>query len=273
MERFRKKCEEFYCCIVLYIMKKSKQFYWKIEDLWEKYYEKKTTKMHTVFDFTPSEFPVFFDDNENNKPYLGLKNDAQIIEKDEKEIFLTDNHHKVLSFLFHQFLKNKQKITLIHIDAHRDDAIFQYYEKLGVEIEEVRKYVELVNGRDFLNDFLCNAETEKIKKYIKRIQDHCRISDYLDIAFHLGFVEKIISITQTSEFENFSFKNLHSENVVLNLDIDIYGQEGEVVSVDLKTMVIAKSWNIANAVCIATSPAFIDEILAEKIIEIFVGTA
>ena len=255
---------------------KSKQFYWKIEDLWEKYYEKTEEKISNFFDFTPSQTPVFFDDNENNKPYFGLKNDAQIINKNKKEIFLTDNHHKVFSFLFDQFLKNKEKIILIHIDAHRDNAIFQNYEKCKIEIDEVKiflKNIENMGEKYFLEN------VEKIKNNINIIQNNCRISDYLDIALHLGFVEKIISVTQTSEFQNelkyFENKGVienetKTKNIILNLDIDIYGPEGEAVSVDLKTEVIAKNWKGANAVCIATSPAFIHEDVAEKIISIFV---
>ncbi len=253
---------------------KSKQFYWKIEDLWEKYYAKKNKKVSKCFDFTPSKNPVFFDDNEDDKPYFGLQNDSQIIEKDSKKIFLTDNHHKVFSFLFHQFLQNKQKITLIHIDAHRDNAIFQHYEKCRFEIEEVKNYINFLDQQENSKENTEKDidESEKIKNYINIIQNNCRISDYLDIALHLGFVEKVLSITQTSEFKNMTLENLNNKNIILNLDIDIYGPEGGAVSTDLKTEVIAKSWRIANAVCIATSPAFINEDMAEKIIKIFTSS-
>ena len=255
---------------------KSKQFYWNLESLWEKYYEKTSIKINSFFDFTPSKNPVFFDDNENNKPYFGLKNDAQIIEKNNKNIFLTDNHHKVFSFLFDQFLKNKQKIIIIHIDAHRDDAIFQNYEKCKFEIEEVKKYIKNIKLNNNNNNLQNLEKLSLIKKYIKIIEKNCRISDYLDIALHLGFVEKIISITQSYEFleflekEDFYNKNFKNQNIILNLDIDIYGPEGEAVNTKLKTEAIAKSWTLANAVCIATSPAFIDENMAEKIINIMI---
>ena len=264
---------------------KPKQFYWNIESLWEKYSEESSVfvnlKTENTFDFTSSKNPVFFDDNENNKPYCGLQNDAQIIvrkdlkeEKKTKKIFLTDNHHKVLGFLFNEFLEKKQKITLIHIDAHRDDAIFQNYKKCRFEIQEVKNFIH-----DFLSDLSeerSNETPQKIIDYIHIIQKNCRISDYLDVALHLGFVENVISVTQTSDFENMQnmqdIENLHnrdSKNIILNLDIDIYGPEGDAVSVNLKTEIIAKSWKIANAVCIATSPAFIEETMAEKIITIF----
>ncbi|HIQ57153.1 TPA: hypothetical protein EYG84_00515 [Candidatus Gracilibacteria bacterium] len=245
-------------------MTKPKQFYWKLEEVWKKYFIN-----NKKFDFTPSEKPVFYDDNANDTPYFGLKYDAQIIEKNEKQIFLTDNHHKVLSFLFQQFIYQKSEIIVVHIDAHRDDAIFQNYEKCSKEIEEIKNFVKNIERRDER----CvreekNEYIEKMKNYIRIIQNNCRVSDYLDIALHLGFVKEVICITQHAEFEAFEITH---KNFILNLDIDIYGEEGSAVSLELKTRVIAKTWEQANSVCIATSPAFIDDDCAQKCIEIMMN--
>ncbi len=258
-------------------MPKPKQFYWKLEDLWKKYYCNNTLFSHKTFDFTPSEDPVFFD---AERPYFGLKNDAQILEEEfqtEKEnrrkIFLTDNHHKILQFLFQYCIEQKEPIVLVHIDAHRDNAIFQKYEECREEIALLQSYIDNVcnNTIDTCSEY-GKALFEDMKKHMLYIQNACRVSDYLDIAFHLGLIRKVVSLTQEHEFKDFL---LFSENdlpqYILNLDIDIYGLEGSVVGIDIKTHVIAKAWLGANAVCIATSPGFIERNLAKRCIEIMTG--
>ncbi len=241
---------------------KPASYFWNIESLWEKFYfpQKPKTKLSflydTSLDFTPSENFVFTD--EKNKDYKGLKK-YSCIKKGGKSIFLVDNHHRVLSPFLQIFQQTKTPLTIIHIDAHRDNAKFLHYETFKKEIEIVKKYFSHTSQNNTLSD-------EKIYTIFHQLENECRVSDYLDLALHIGLVAEVIEYTQLKEFKNFA---LPKTPFVLNLDIDIYGEEGSMVPTGIKTEIIAKFWNSAESVCIATSPAFIERRLGEKIIDIF----
>ena len=227
---------------------KSKQYYWSIESIWEQYFQhqniadiKSTNCEIEKFDFTASEKSVFLD--EHGVPYKGLKKSPQKIQI-HVPIYLVDNHHRVLSPFFEIFKapENKSKpLHVVHIDAHRDDAIYP---------NEIDPKKNLLNNKD-----------------LKNIENQCRVCDYLNAGKRIGLIEKVYSVTQSSEFENFTPPSVP---YVLNLDIDIYGPEGDAVFTKLKTNVIAQSWKHASAICIATSPGFIDADHAKRIIEIFI---
>gem|GEM_PF-6102021 len=65
-----------------------------------------------------------------------------------------------------------------------------------------------------------------------------RISDYLDLAVKANLIGKIYNITQSWEFENFEIGN---NDFILNLDIDIFGDDGGMVEDSLKKEVIKKA--------------------------------
>jgi len=51
-------------------------------------------------------------------------------------------------------------------------------------------------------------------------------------------IAEISNVTQSREFENFIFPK---KEFILNLDIDIFGDDGEVVDLELKIMRIVQS--------------------------------
>lgn len=235
----------------------TQQKYWQLESLWEKYFAPESSSLPSSFlsflrrqesqgkfvfrenpDFTPSQNPVFFD--ENNLGHLGLDSYSYLI-KNQKPIFLCDNHHEVLEPFFDIYQQTQKPLTVVHIDAHRDDAIFEH---------SVSEKIE-------------NLSREKMRELIQK----CRVSDYLDLGKKIGLIGKVIEVTQSSEFEDFQIPD---ENYVLNLDIDIYGEEGDAVDFELKTKVIAESWGNANMVCCATSPGFIERDIAKGVLEVFI---
>ncbi len=97
----------------------------------------------------------------------------------------------------------------MHIDAHRDDAIFQY------------EYPEKID-----------------EKNIQEIFEKSRISDYLDLMQKTKMIGEISNITQSAEFENFVFPK---REFIFNLDIDIFGDDGEVVDLELKIQRIVQA--------------------------------
>ena len=271
------------------LMTPPKQFFWNIESLWEKFFENQIPKtdfsglkkkyenkknavetncnssllkftLSQTPNFTLSEKHVFEDEKFQN--FLGLEEFSLCFQKvsdsqeNRKPVYVFDNHHQAL-FPFWEIFREQQKnipeisgITVVHIDAHRDDAVFPF--SVG------------------------NANLRSLQEQdIHNVISQCRVSDYLDAGKKIGLIHEIISITQESEFENFlesGLKKLQSEKkpYILNLDIDIYGPEGTAVSTQLKTETIAKAWAHADAVCFATSPGFINSDLAEKLGKIMI---
>ncbi len=189
-----------------------------------------------TFDLNLSDKEVFTDDHDGSI-HRGLKN-SQLKFIDGKPVYLIDNHNKALYPFFEIFNLVDEKLTVVHIDAHRDDAIFPK------DVEQIA----------FGN----------LQKYL----DETRVSDYLDVSTRGGLVNEIISITQSSEFEECEIPD---EPYVLNLDIDIYGPEGSYVDTKLKTEVILKAWQNAEAVIFATSPGFILNEDVEDLTDIFLN--
>ena len=76
------------------------------------------------------------------------------------------------------------------------------------------------------------------------------------------------TIFRVCHSDNFEFFLLPEKPYILSLDIDIFGPEGDFVDLKDKVRAIALAWSGAEAVCIATSPGFIDQEYAKKIISI-----
>ena len=259
------------------------QFFWNIETLWEKYFENKSSKtdfsgLEEVYrkfqgknlagledlpdlggkntrnftltkkpNFTLSENSVFED--ENFQKFLGLQEYSVCFQENKKPVYVFDNHHQALFPFWEISQEQKKQLTIVHIDAHRDDAVFNGDTKNLAGLQDLPG-LELIISK-------------------------CRVSDYLDAGKKIGLISEIISITQESEFQKFldsGLEKLLSEKTpyILNLDIDIYGPEGTAVSSALKTEVIAKAWSHAEAVCFATSPGFIDSDVAKKLGKIMI---
>lgn len=175
---------------------------------------------------------IYFDDEK--KGFSGLK-EYELIFINNKPIYIFDNHNYAL-FPFLEISEiYEKKFEIVHIDAHRDNALFQD--------------IELPQKINWKNLNWCLEKT--------------RVSDYLDLATKTNLIGKIYNITQSWEFENFQLpKNVF----ILNLDIDIFGKDGEMVENNLKEQVIKKAWQNATAICIATSPGFIEQGKAKKMI-------
>ena len=243
---------------------KPNSYFWNIETIWEKNYFPSFTKNRysfpydKSFNYTPSENIVFTD--EKDIEHKGLQK-FSCIEKNSKAIFLVDNHHKVLTPFFQIFQQTHTPLTIVHIDAHRDDAKFQHYEKFKNEIKILQQFFSK-------NKKSKTQPDENICTIFAQLENACRVSDYLDLALRIDLIEEVIEYTQSREFQSFS---IPEKPYILNLDIDIYGPEGTAIPTGMKTKGIAKLWNTSQAVCIATSPGFIDRREGEKIIDIFVG--
>lgn len=235
-----------------------KKILWKIEELWNKYYDSVSDsysnkysailknyenniseynsdfKLIKKFDFLESDSVVHVDDYGK---YKGLLN-SQLLFKDKKPIYLFDNHNKIIYPFVELFESIGKPLNIVHIDAHPDDAKF-----LGLK----QNNINLQNSKDVISQ--------------------TRISDFFDALSETNIINFIYSITHSDSFEFF----LSPEKpYILSLDIDIFGPEGDFAELKDKVRAIALAWNRADAICIATSPGFIDQMYAKEIIKIFI---
>ncbi len=223
----------------------TKELLWKIESLWNQYYKKSSTKSpilsqssyfikRGVFNPQKSRECVFED---AYGEYYGLKESFFI--KTSPPVYIFDNHNKAL-FPFLEY-KNciKRPISIVHIDAHPDDALVS--EKNIPKID---------------------------KENIEKVYLGTKISDFLDCGERGNLIKNIQRVTQEKDF-------LHNpkppSQYTLSLDIDIFGPEGAFTSLESKIATIAYYWNKADIITIATSPGFIDQQFAYKIIKILLN--
>ncbi len=239
----------------------NEKLLWKIESLWNDHYRSlKYCKAHSgktvsksitdmfflnrnshsftlteELSFEKTEKSVFSD---NYGDYLGIKkNQVTILE--DKLIYLFDNHNKFLVPLFHAHKILERPVRVLHIDAHEDNALYQY------ELPEQ------------IND-----------EVIIELLEKTRISDFYDSLSKTQAISEITRFTHSQDFENLP----KGEYDILSLDIDIFGPEGDFADLEKKISVIAAGMRQSSIITIATSPGFIDQDFAEKIITTLVFT-
>jgi len=226
---------------------------WKIEELWRKYYSPTVTRtidvstsyingvsryygrFHRieVFDFSPSQELVFTDDYGG---YFGLDK-CQVMNLSGKPVYLFDNHNEMLYPLVEINKVTGVVYDVVHIDAHPDDAGFVDNKPIALSLDTISEFIS-----------------------------RTRISDFFDAISESNIISNIYRVTHSDSFEFFLPPE---EPYILSLDIDIFGPEGGFCELEDRVRAIALAWSRADAVCIATSPGFIDQKYAQKIIEIF----
>ncbi len=246
------------CGFVMYYVDMNEKLLWKIESLWNQHY--RSSKCCKVFSdktlsksitetffangnshsFTLTE-KLSFEKTENAVfsdsygDYLGIKN-SQVMRSEDKLIYLFDNHNKFLVPLFHLYKTLERPIKVLHIDAHEDDALYR-----GERPEQFNEEV------------------------LVELLEKTRISDFYDSLSSTQVISEITRFTHSQDFENLPY----GEYDILSLDIDIFGPEGDFAELEKKIAVIAAAMRQSSLITIATSPGFIDQDFAEKVIQIF----
>lgn len=155
-------------------------------------------------------------------------------------IYIFDNHHKAL-FAFLEAKENfGYPLPVVHIDAHPDDALPEF-EVPPLTLEN-----------------------------IYALYSQSRISDFLEVAERGQIISSVDRIVSSREFEEYV---LPDTPFILSLDIDIFGFEGGYIELEKKVQMITHIWKRASVITIATSPGFIDQEWAWKIIQIFLRDA
>lgn len=184
---------------------------------------------------------IVFEEMEDNqlRSCIGLKNFVQL----NPNTIVFDNHNHALYFWI-EAIRNgilEPKFELIHIDEHSDlwnnDHLLEYDEAMRNE----------AYTWNFVN-ILCN------------------VWNYILPAIESGIVGNIIRIENEYQIDEYMQYRAPS-NSVLNLDLDIFSDELDHIPENKKIQIIKNLISQVKYVTIATSPYFIDQWKAIKMLQ------
>lgn len=163
----------------------------------------------------------------------------------KKKIYLVDNHNHVYFFWhksrFEWIIWNNS--TLYHIDEHTD-----------------------------LRDPWIYLEQEELKN-LKRIFEYTNYVDvwnYIIPAIHDWLVKEMHQIRSESELNEVKSKLEEinsSSSIILNLDLDFFQPKLDYIDYNLKKQVVQNLTKKADLITISTSPFFINQDLALKVMK------
>lgn len=165
----------------------------------------------------------------------GLKNMVKYNLKD-KDVYIFDNHNHALYFWIKSLkLNNFNKgCKLVHIDQHKDMREPENY------------YVDMDNIDDV---FRYTNEVLNVGNFIQPALKHSIFSEVIIIDSSYGF-----NLDIQGEF-------------VLDIDLDIFSKDMEYISYDLRINKIKELIEKAKVITIASSPFFIDQEYAIKVLK------
>lgn len=168
----------------------------------------------------------------------GLKNFVYL-SRGEKDIFVFDNHNHAFFFWIAalQAGKMKKETVLVHVDQHHDTRDPQGYLDAGdparIDLRRVFRYTNFV-----LN-----------------------VGNFIKPALQSNLFSRVIMIDSSAAFE----KPLPPA-YVLDIDADIFSEEMGYIDHDYKIAKIRRYLRKANLITIASSPFFMDQQMAIKVI-------
>lgn len=165
----------------------------------------------------------------------GLKNMVKYSIED-KDIYIFDNHNHALYFWIKSLKFNKfnKGCKLVHIDQHKDMREPENYNVDMNDIDDVFRYTN-----DVLN----------VGNFIQPALKHNIFSEVIIIDSSYGF-----NLDIQGEF-------------VLDIDLDIFSKDMEYISYDLRINKIKELIKKAKVITIASSPFFIDQEYAIKVLK------
>ena len=173
-----------------------------------------------------------------------------------KKIYLFDNHNHAL-FFWYLAKKNweiKNNSTLYHVDEHAD-----YREPETIleknDIESIFRYTNFSDINVW--NYIIPAEKEGLIWKTIQIRNTKNLEDYF---------EKIGQTQGTAPTEKCRDEPcVHTNNIILNLDLDFFQPDLDFIDYELKKKVILDIAKKASVITVSTSPFFIDQELAIKV--------
>ncbi|MDU2688834.1 hypothetical protein GOD95_07470 [Paeniclostridium sordellii] len=166
---------------------------------------------------------------------IGLKNIVKFNYKD-KTVYIFDNHN----YSFYFWIKSLKEglfnkgCKLVHIDQHKD-------------MREPENYVVDIENLD---------DVFRYTNYV------LNVGNFIKPALYHNIFSDVIIIDSTYGFEI----DIDGE-IVLDIDLDIFSKDMEYMSYDLRINKIREYINRANVITIASSPFFIDQGDAIKVLK------
>lgn len=159
-----------------------------------------------------------------------------------KEVYLFDNHNH--AFYFWYEARKKWIIwddnILVHIDEHSDMKDDLEY-LLKPESEDLEKVFEFTNYKLNVGNYIFPAKKEWIIWEVIQIRNETNLNYYLNKKYNLNW------------------------KIILNLDLDFFGEGLDYIDYELKKKVILDIAKKASLITVASSPFFVDQKLALKV--------
>ena len=166
---------------------------------------------------------------------IGLKNIVKFNYKD-KTVYIFDNHNHSFYFWIKSLKEGlfNKGCKLVHIDQHKD-------------MREPENYVVDIENLD---------DVFRYTNYV------LNVGNFIKPALYHNIFSDVIIIDSTYGFE----MDIDGE-IVLDIDLDIFSKDMEYMSYDLRINKIREYINRANVITIASSPFFIDQGDAIKVLK------
>ncbi|KXZ40654.1 UPF0489 domain-containing protein [Alkalithermobacter thermoalcaliphilus JW-YL-7 = DSM 7308] len=158
---------------------------------------------------------------------------------ENKKIYIFDNHNHAFYFWVKSLKQNhfNKGCKLVHIDQHKD-------------MREPEEYIQSI---------------ESLKEVFEYTNYKLNVGNFIKPALNLGIFSDVLIIDSLA-----SFKLDINDEFVLDIDLDIFSKDMDYIDYDFKMNKIKQLIKKSNVITIATSPFFIDQTYAIKILrEIF----
>ncbi len=175
-----------------------------------------------------------------------LKNFLWIEKSTFPPIFIFDNHNHAITFRYNIIYSNNLKnLELIHIDQHSDNR-------------ENKNHLKLNWGKN---------ELEKVFRFCNK---KCNVWNFIPPAIESWIISKQTQIRSTTALENLTINK--NQNFILDIDLDFCLDWVNRNKITQETVNLLKDkfknfWKYTLCITIATSPYFLNQNLAIKIIE------
>ena len=187
-----------------------------------------------------------FSFTENNEYFHWLKNFLWIEKTDFPPIFIFDNHNHAIVFRYNIIYDKKiNNIELTHIDQHSDN-------------------------RENKNHLNLNRNENELEKVFKFWNEKCNVGNFIPPAIESGIIRNQTQIRSTTALENLQIDK--NQNFILDIDLDFCLDWIDRNKINEETVKLLKDkfneiWKYSLWITIATSPYFLNQELAIKIVE------
>jgi hypothetical protein len=173
----------------------------------------------------------------------GLKNFVYT-RRGDQHIFIFDNHNHAFFFWLAAFKAGslRKALALVHVDQHTD-------------LREPSRY--------FVHALENPLDLTKVFEYTNSVLN---VGNFIHPALKMGLFSRL-EIMNTP----LSFDKTFNEEILLDIDVDIFTPEMDVLSAEYIKSRVAQYFHKAKVVTIATSPFFMDQRRAIKIIQEMLG--